>query len=97
LFESLGGPAVRASGFFGNNRAVVPWPSRFKSHPSHFFFHPKSGLRDIFPWNFETKFDKVQWRKSVQTLDEKKSDTAGDWTHDQHFRLLVSGRRGHTP
>jgi hypothetical protein len=24
LFESLGGPAVRASGFFGNNRAVVP-------------------------------------------------------------------------
>ena len=63
--------------------SVVPWPNGFESQPSPFFFHPKSGLRDIFPWNFETKFDKVQWRKSVQTLDGKKSDTAGDWTHDQ--------------
>ena len=63
LFESLGGPAVRASGFFGDNWAVVPWPSRFKSQPSRFFF-TQSRDSETFPLKF--------WNKVRQSSMEKK-------------------------
>ncbi len=58
---------------------VVPWGFGFDIRSIMFFFHPKSRPRDISHWIFK----KSSMEKKCADFRFKKSDTAGDWTHDQ--------------